>query len=425
MTEHRHEHDRVPPGGSEEREAGLEAERAARDVEHEARHVEREAERDARREERRERRKVRWHFGFGDMGAGMRSERVPPGGSEGREESELVERRFEVGGMPKVRARNVSGETTIGVGAAGEVHVRARKRVHGWSEDRAKRLLENVEVRMEQRGDEIVVEPLLYQQERGWLEMFRGGRVAVDLDIRVPREAHLDATTVSGDLSVTGTRGQLEMRSVSGEVAIDDVQGPLRLRAVSGDVRATAYAGQAEANSVSGDIHFERSRLRTPDIVTVSGDVEIEGSIGAGPDPGVEGRIKSVSGDVTLALTDAAVDIDFKTLSGDVEADVAGAKVEKEGRREWHIQVGGGGLRLRVKTVSGDLSLRRSREAAPVVPEAPDAEAIPMGAPAGEASRMPDVMDLLQRVARGELSVDDASAALDDARKKIAFRMER
>lgn len=388
MTEHQDEHE------------------AAR----EAHRHEREADREARREERRERRKVRWYFGFGDMGAGMRSE-------EGREESELVERRFEVAGMPKVRVRNVSGETAITVGAAGEVHVRARKRVHGWSEDRSKRLLQNVEVRMEQRGDEIVVEPHLYEQERGWLEMFRGGRVAVDLDIRVPRESQLDANTVSGDLSITGTRGPLETRSVSGEVGLDDVQGPLRLRVVSGDVRATAYAGQVEANSVSGEIRFERSRLRMPDIVTVSGDVEIEGTLGAGSDPDVEGRIKTVSGDVSLALADGGIDIEFRTLSGDVEADLPGARIEKEGRREWRIQAGGGGPRLRVKTVSGDLNVRPSREPAPAAAEATAAEPIPTGAPGAGGSEKQDVMEVLQRVARGELSVDDASAALDDVKR--------
>jgi DUF4097 and DUF4098 domain-containing protein YvlB len=404
-----------------------EAERLAREAERDARHAEREAERaaresgrdaarEARREERRERRRVRWYFGFGDMGAGMRSEGIPQGESDQREESEVVERRFDVTGMPKVRVRNVSGETAITVGAAGEVYVRARKRVHGWSEDRSRRLLENVEVRMEQRGDEILVEPTLYQQERGWLEMFRGGRVAVDLDIRVPREAQLDAQTVSGDLSVTGTRGPLETKSVSGEIGIEDVQGPLRLRVVSGDVRASAYAGQAEANSVSGEIRFERSRLRTPDIVTVSGDVEIDGTVGGG-DPDVEGRIKTVSGDVSLALADGAIDIDFRTLSGDVEADLADARIEKQGRREWRIQAGGGGARLRVKTVSGDLSVRRSREPASAVPDEPTAEPTPAGGAAPEAAGRSDVMDLLQRVARGEISVDDASGALDQTRR--------
>lgn len=403
---------------------------------------ERRADRDVRREERRAEREVRraerhriraemhahlgdvlreriraevqqglrgkkWSFGFGDMGPGMQGERA--------EASEIVEKRFEVAGIPRLRVSNVSGETDISVGASNEVFVRARKRVHGWSEDRARRLLENVEIRMEQDGDEIVVEPRLFQQERGWLELFRGGRVAVDLDVRVPRETHVEATTVSGDLSVTGTRGQHELKSVSGEVSIDDVQGPLRLRTVSGDITGTRFAGRVEANSVSGEIDFDRSRVRTPDIVTVSGDVSIHAA-SIGEDQG-EGRVKTVSGDVGLVIADADAEIDHKTVSGDVVVEVA-ARVEKTSRRDRHIVIGNGGAaQFRVKTVSGDLKIRRAPGEA-VESEETSGEAMPMGAPEPPPPPQPSAAarEILDRVARGELSVDDAAAQLDATR---------
>src|SRR6266508_681407 len=179
----------------------------------------------------------KWYFGFGDMGPGAHGERA--------EATEVVEKRFQVGDGPRLRVNNVSGETEITVGSPNEVFIRARKRVHGWSEERARRLLDNVEVRMEQDGDEILVEPRLFQQERAWMDLFRGGRVAVDLDIRVPRETHVDASTVSGD------------------------------------------------------VEFDRSRVRTPDVVTVSGDVTIQ-SLSL-PEDG-EGRVKTVSGDIDIVL---------------------------------------------------------------------------------------------------------------------------
>lgn len=346
--------------------------------------------------------KRRWSFGLGDLG--------PAGGSA--EASEVVERRFEVANMPRLRVANVSGETDVTVGPANEIYVRARKRVHGWSEERARRLLENVEIRMEQHGDEIVVEPRLFQQERGWLELFRGGRVAVDLDIRVPRETHVEASTVSGDLALSGVRGQHEVKSVSGEVTLDDVQGPLRVRTVSGDVSATGYAGRLEANSVSGEIEFERSRVRTPDVVTVSGDVSIH-SLALRDDAAAEGRVKTVSGDVTLALADADAELDYKTVSGDALVEVV-ARIEKEGRRDRRIVVGGGGPSFRVKTVSGDLKLRRTQEGA-VEDETPLA---PAPGPAAPEAARPAVAarDILDRLARGEMGVDAAAAALDAAR---------
>lgn len=352
--------------------------------------------------------KKRWYFGFGDMGVGAHGEHA--------EASETIEKRFEVAGPPLLRVSNVSGETDITVGETSEVLVRARKRIRGWSEDRAKRLLENVEIRMEQDGSEIRVEPRLFEQERGWLDLFRGGRVAVDLDIRVPREVAVEASTVSGDLSITGTRGQHEVRSVSGDVTLDDVQGPVLLRTVSGDVSATAYAGRLEANSTSGDIEIRRSRVRTPDVVTVSGNVDIRSV--ALPADGGEGRVKTVSGDIEIAIATDDAEVDYQTVSGDTLVEVP-ALVEKQGRRDRRIVIGKGGPRLRVKSVSGDLRIprvagevAREEEGAAMPMSAPPEPPFPPAPPPAAGAR-----EILERLARGELSVDDAASALDAVRR--------
>ena len=128
--------------------------------------------------------------------------------------------------------------------------------------------------------------------------------------------------------------------------------------------------------------------------------------------------MKTVSGDIELALGEADVEIDFTTVSGDAEVE-GPARVEKEGRRDRRILVGSGGSRLRVKTVSGDLTVRSSRDM-PLEAEhagSAEGEAMPMGAQEPqEPGRGAAARDILDRVARGELSVDDASAALDAAR---------
>lgn len=424
-----------------------ESRREARQAEREARRAEREARRAERRSEReswdgflgqslghRIRAEIRQSIG-GSIGDRIREEihqglesfggvEGAPGPGEVRGSAtadEVIEHTFTVSGMPRVTVRNVSGENEITVGEAGQVFVRARKRMTGWSEERAKRLLANVEVRLEQKGDDILIEPRLFEQERGWLELFRGGRVTVDLEIRVPRETQLDATTVSGELSVNGTRGPLELRSVSGDLSVTDVQGPMRVRSVSGDIDVTEYAGQVEANSVSGDVRFERSRVRSPEVVTVSGDVDVNAVVM--PADAGEGRVKTVSGDVELSFAEADVEVDYSTTSGDAVVE-GPAEVHKEGRRDRRIVVGRGTGRLRVKTISGDLSCRFTdpAEAAttasspaadqPIPLRDPAAPPPPPAPPASSAA----AREVLDRLARGELSVDDAAAALDAAR---------
>ena len=259
---------------------GRRAEREARDAEREARRAERDAERGARHAEREasreEHRSHTIHFESGGTGFKLDGAEFDPGkfarafvgdfvgDVSGDSYSDSVDQRFTFKGTPRLRVRNVSGETSItAAGAAGEIRVVARKRVSAGSEDRAKRLLQNLEVRMEQSGDTLHIEPHLYEQERGWLDLFRGKRFRVDFEITVPAECAIDAQTVSGEISVEGVRGPLEVQSVSGDVRLEDVQGPMRLKSVSGDVDCRRYVGHLEGNTVSGDVTIAGAALRS------------------------------------------------------------------------------------------------------------------------------------------------------------------
>lgn len=350
----------------------------------------------------------------------------------GDEYAETIERDFNVGKTPGLHVRNVSGDTRVSVGEDGKIHVAARKRVRGTSEERAKRLLENVEVRMEQDGDEVLLRPHLYEQDRGWADLFRGGRVAVDFEITVPRELRVEAHTVSGDIVLHGTRGPIDMQSVSGDVRLDDVQGPMRLKTVSGDATLAGYAGQLVGNSVSGDLALSNVRLHGSEIVTVSGDVRIDGEL----DKAREHKMKTISGDVDLHLTGGSYDIRFKSMSGDLDSELDG-EILREGRRDKRIVIGPGEAHVSVKTMSGDLQIKASAESPPDATEASAMAQVDMAWPSTERadvvertepmSPMPptppsaprvDVRDLLDRVAKGEVDVDAAAAALDASRER-------
>ena len=352
-----------------------------------------------------------FNIDLGDLGFG------------GEEYSETIERDFPVGPLPGLHARNVSGDTKITVGEDGTIHVTARKRVRGTSEERAKRLLENVEVRMEQEGNDVLVKPHLYEQDRGWADLFRGGRVAVDLEITVPKEVRLEAHTVSGDVTLAGTRGPLDMQSVSGDLVLHHVQGPLRLKTVSGDGELTDFAGQLVANTVSGDLTFKGVRLHGSDIVTVSGDVRIDGEL----DNDREHRMKTISGDIGLHLTGGSYDMRFSSMSGDLDNELGG-EISSEGKRAKRIVIGKAETKVSVKTMSGDLEIRASGGPVPdssaaSTAEQPadrsaDVERTEPLEPASPSEPAEDVRELLARVARGEIDVDAAAAALDARRER-------
>src|SRR5437667_3805971 len=417
-----------------------ERDRAQRGREREKDRADREREHEQRREERRARHEARHEFGFGGRGFDInvdvdadeiaRSVSAAFVGMDSDNDTEThdqtIEKTFTVDGMPRLRVQNVSGETAIRVGEPGQVRVVARKRVKGGSSDRAKRLLENVEVRIEQKGNDIFVEPHLYEQERSWLDLFRGKRFRVDFEITVPRETAVNAQTVSGDLDLNGTRGPARVESVSGDVNIADVQGPMRLKSVSGDVQCTDYVGAIEGSSVSGDVDI-RGRVRACELHTVSGDISVDLDPKAG---GRESRLKTISGDVEVGLLSSSCYCDYHTASGDLECDEP-ARVIREGRKDRTIIIGDGRSHLSVKTVSGDLTIKAAsssvREEPAAAQDSPEAEAeaesekeseqdpertAPMAPPTTAKVR-----DLLERLAKGEVSVDEVAAKLDESRR--------
>jgi DUF4097 and DUF4098 domain-containing protein YvlB len=414
-----------------------ERDRVQRESDRERERADRERERESRREERRARHEARHEFRFGSRGLDINVDVDPDeiarsvsaafvgmDDDDGESHDQTIEKTFTVDGMPRLRVQNVSGETAIRVGESGHVRVVARKRVKGGSADRAKRLLENVEVRIEQKGNDIFVEPHLYEQERSWLDLFRGKRFRVDFEITVPRETAVNAQTVSGDLDLNGTRGPARVESVSGDVNIEDVQGPMRIKSVSGDVQLTDYVGSLEGSSVSGDVDI-RGRVHAAELHTVSGDISIDLEPEVG---GRETRLKTISGDVEVGLLASSCICEFHTASGDLDCEVP-ARVMREGRKDRTVVVGDGRSRLSVRTVSGDLAIRPASSSVAEEPgvargsteSEADAESENVHDPEQTAPMAPPktakVRDLLERLARGEVSVDEVAAKLDETRR--------
>src|SRR3989441_724773 len=316
--------------------------REKRESDRERERADREREREHRREERRARHEARHQFGFRHPGFDINVDVDPDeiarsvsaafvgmddDGSESHDQT--VEKTFTVDGMPRLRVQNVSGETAIRVGEPGQVRVVARKRVKGGSADRAKRLLENVEVRIEQKGNDIFVEPHLYEQERTWLDLFRGKRFRVDFD--------------------------------------------------------------PEAG-------------------------------------GRESRLKTISGDVEVGLLTASCVCDYHTASGDLECDEP-ARIIREGRKDRTVIIGDGRSHLTVKTVSGDLTIKPASSSVREEPAAAEAASGAEAEAESEGDRDPErtapmappatarVRDLLERLARGEVSVDEVAEKLDETRR--------
>ncbi|HYJ79868.1 MAG TPA: DUF4097 family beta strand repeat-containing protein [Longimicrobiaceae bacterium] len=196
---------------------------------------------------------------------------------------------------------------------------------------------------------------------------------AVSGDVGVSgRPRDVFAQSRSGDASFTGESGRVHAESVSGDVTVGGtVREQVEASAVSGDVSVTAASGEVRATSVSGQVEVTSMRGRA-EVTTVSGDVRLAGRALHGSFQTVSGGIyvsgdlardgttsfNSHSGEIELRLssgTSAAVDV--STFSGGILNDMAGARVTRSSRREQHFTVGRGDARVSIRTFSGGVKL--------------------------------------------------------------------
>ncbi len=173
----------------------------------------------------------------------------------------------------------------------------------------------------------------------------------INLQIALPENKfNMDITTTSGDLELSNFEfGEFKFKGTSADAVISNVKSDnFNFHAVSGDLKASNIeTGNVVAETTSGDITFNFLKSNFVSTNSVSGDVILD-YVELTRDLDV----KTTSGDVRLKFpTDSSFTIDFDTSSGDLENRFPGMTTDSV------IMVNGGQHKLRVETVSGDLSV--------------------------------------------------------------------
>ena len=205
------------------------------------------------------------------------------------------------------------------------------------------------------------------------------GGEGVNLRVKVPRGSEVDATAVSADVLSTGVTGAQRLKSVSGSIKADIAQSDIEAKTVSGDValrgqgkpaelhlttisgtiRIDRGAGDVEASTTSGEINMQLDPGRSVRMRTISGDVVFRGALAKDADVDTQ----TVSGDVKLlAKPETGYQYEVTTFSGDID-NCFNVKAEHTSRYGPGERLSGSrgegetGARVRIKTMSGDISL--------------------------------------------------------------------
>lgn len=334
------------------------------------------------------------------------------------EQPRTMEREFDLSHFPgqaHLNLANISGSVDIQSGDEGVIEVVAEIDHRSGDPDHTR-------VEMTQAADGSVTVKTDYG-ESFWRWI---GQSPSDVHyaVRVPRNCWLQLRCISSKAEVRGLSGRFDLSMISGNLSVSMLSGSVKANIVSGGLTADQLTGPADIETVSGRVEIHNSQFESLKVNTVSGRVQIETPLGNGPY-----IFHSVSGDVRLSVPAATrCTIDSTSLSGRLDTNLPITFTDKTGQK-WHMQVQGGGAEVRFDSISGTLHVMGSGIPSNATPAAngpaavftpqgsrvetpaeskPSPSSVPVSVANAEDRAAQTRRDILDRVARGELSVEDA-----------------
>ena len=210
------------------------------------------------------------------------------------------------------------------------------------------------------------------------------------VEISVPFGVSVVVHAGSGDVSVRGTRGQVEIRSQSGDVeasgvtrrldihtfsgdlSASDITGDVEIATLNGDVRLSDVRGDVDVSSVSGDLDLRGMTAKVVRAKTTSGEVTYDGLI----DPSGRYELQSHSGDIRLDIPRAAsAQLSVSTWNGEIDSEFPitlepgehgiGSAMAKH----FTFAIGGGAARISAETFSGNITITSNGRGARPTPQ--------------------------------------------------------
>jgi hypothetical protein len=276
--------------------------------------------------------------------------------------SETIEKTFNVSSPARLNLSNIRGSVEVRAGEDGIIHVIAVKQTGSGDAKRT-------EVELSQEADG-TVKAATHFPEAGWGWLIGSFPCRVDYEVRAPRKCSLKINGASNETSAGGFEGEFSFSSVSGEMTLRDLTGPVKVNTVSGEMELADLTGELRINTVSGEISgkrlsgplhldtvsgkvsLEESDLPSAEATTVSGEMTYQTALGEGPY-----RFNSISGDVELMVpSEARCSAELRAISGKLSTKLPATSTSRHNGNQT-VEVQGGGVKVYLNSVSGNLSL--------------------------------------------------------------------
>ena len=158
----------------------------------------------------------------------------------------------------RITIRGGRGDIIVRTADTLEIRVAGKKNIHSWNESDAQRRAGPISVEIVQNGDGYEIHPTGVGAG--------DSRVAIDMDIQVPKKASVTVRNERGDItvsdmtapvSVTSSSGDVEVRDTASDVTIEMHKGDVKVTDTKGDIKISGKGGQVDVASATGSFTLD------------------------------------------------------------------------------------------------------------------------------------------------------------------------
>jgi putative adhesin len=293
---------------------------------------------------------------------------------------------FEAAGITTLDVSTIRGKINVVSGETGRIEIGGAVTIRIGIDvpenplEIAQRIAANPPI--ERVGDTVRLRPPADERDRR--------AVTVNYDVRVPANTKIVSVSDSGETTIAGLTGPVDVRTQSaaialqriggattiftgsGAVVVEDTKGPLTVTTSSSAFTARALGGNLRVRTMSGAVNAGFEGGGDVDIETGSSGIQLRGVRGALTAATRSGRVtvdgkpdrpwavSTGSGSIDLAVASPPLMLDVTTGSGSVRVD--GASVNGSvSKRAVNGAIGSGGPTVRISTRSGSIRINVGR----------------------------------------------------------------
>ncbi len=182
---------------------------------------------------------------------------------------------------------------------------------------------------------------------------------AGDMYIEVPNWIELEVKSVSGAVEIYDMNSFCQVRNTSGQIRLYRLHKGVQIKGMSGQVEGQELSGRVSAKVVSGNCRLSNCRLTELELSVTNGNILVETAL-TEPNEG-DYKINTTNGQVRLRLPrDSRASIDCRSLSGRIFTAPEIGPVEfrnRPGQSQSRIDLNGGGRKVSINTMSGNIEI--------------------------------------------------------------------